>query len=67
MSLDEIIKIEQSKEKSPLAKEIVAKLVHLGFDLKNHNEHSFNRGVNVGETKAYTWVLDWLRKHDEEL
>ena len=64
MELEEIIKIEQEKEKSPLAKEIVARLVRLGAELHNHNEHSFNRGVNVGQTKAYEWVLEQLRKQN---
>ena len=60
VTIDEIIKTEQVKYESPLAKEIVAKLVRLGAELHTHKEYSFNRGVNVGETKAYEWVLKQL-------
>ena len=42
-----------NKERTTLEKYVAAQLFELGADLAGHKEYSFNRGVNVGMTKAY--------------
>ena len=61
MNIEDIIQNAKDREESPLAKEIAAKLVILGYEHSKHNPYSFNAGVNHGESKAYSWVLEQLR------
>ena len=49
-----------SKERTTLEKYVAAQLFELGAELAGHKEYSFNRGVNVGMTKAYEDILEKL-------
>ena len=49
-----------SKERTTLEKYVAAQLFELGDELAGHKEYSFNRGVNVGMTKAYEDILEKL-------
>lgn len=64
MELQEVIEHVRSEYKSELAKDISLKLVLLGAEnikyVKN-GKYSFDHGVNVGQTKALSWVLERLK------
>ena len=64
MDLQEVIEHVRSEYKSELAKDISLKLVLLGAEnikyVKN-GKYSFDHGVNVGQTKALSWVLERLK------
>lgn len=64
MELQEIIEHVRSEHTSELAKDISLKLVLLGAEnikyVKN-GKYSFDHGVNVGQTKALSWVLERLK------
>lgn len=64
MELQEIIEHVRSEYKSELAKDISLKLVLLGAEnikyVKN-GKYSFDHGINVGQTKALSWVLERLK------
>ena len=66
MNINEVIQNAADREKSPLAKEIAKKLVRLGYEFNSYEPYSFSRGINVGESKAYQWVLEQLRKENNE-
>ena len=42
------------------------KLRELGADLINHKPYSFNRGLNVGMTKAYADILEKINARKED-
>lgn len=64
MELQEIIEHVRNEHTSELAKDIAEKLVLLGAEnikyVKN-GKYSFDHGVNVGQTKALSWVLERLK------
>ena len=65
MELQEVIEYERSKYKSELAKQIVEKLVILGYESVKYvkkEKYSFNHGVNVGQSKVLEWVFEELKK-----
>ena len=59
-----IVKVEQPEV--DLENYISNKLRELGADLINHKPYSFNRGLNVGKTKAYEDILGRLNTRKEE-
>ena len=59
-----IVKVEQPD--MDLENYISNKLHELGADLINHKPYSFNRGLNVGKTKAYEDILGRLNTRKEE-
>ena len=68
MKLQEVIDYARGRYKTDLEKQIAEKLVRLGAEsLKYVREGrwSFNHGVNVGKTKALTWVLEQLKAQNE--
>ena len=52
--------MKQGQTEVDLKNYISGKLRELGADLINHKPYSFNRGLNVGNTKAYHDILDRL-------
>ncbi len=63
MELQEVIDYARNEHKSDLAKQIAEKLVILGAEnikYVKEGKFSFNHGVNVGKTKALSWVLEQL-------
>lgn len=64
MELQEVIEHVRSEHTSELARDIAEKLVLLGTEnikyVKN-GKYSFDHGVNVGQTKALSWVLERLK------
>jgi DNA-binding SARP family transcriptional activator len=68
MELQEVIDYERGKYKTDLEKQIAEKLVRLGAeDVKyvREGKYSFNHGVNVGQSKALSWVLEQLKAQNE--
>lgn len=68
MELQEVIDYARSQYKTDLEKQIAEKLVRLGAeDIKyvKEGKYSFNHGVNVGQTKALSWVLEQLKAQNE--
>lgn len=68
MELQEVIDYERGKYKTDLEKQIAEKLVRLGAeDIKyvKEGKYSFNHGVNVGQSKALSWVLEQLEAQNE--
>ncbi len=64
MELQEVIEHVRSEYKSELAKDISLKLVLLGAENIKYvksGKYSFDHGVNVGQTKALSWVLERLK------
>ena len=64
MELQEVIEHVKGEYKSDLAKQIAEKLVILGAEhikYVKEDKHSFNHGMNVGQTKALSWVLEQLK------
>jgi len=64
MELQEVIEHVKSEHKSNLAKQIAEKLVVLGAESIKYvksGKYSFNHGMNVGQTKALSWVLEQLK------
>ena len=65
MELQEVIEHVKGDYKSGLAKQIAEKLVILGAEnikYVKEGKYSFNHGMNVGQTKALSWVLEQLEK-----
>ena len=68
MELQEVIDYARGQYKTDLEKQIAEKLVRLGAeDVKyvREGKYSFNHGMNVGQTKALSWVLEQLKKEEE--
>lgn len=68
MELQEVIDYTRNEHKSDLEKQIAEKLVRLGAeDVKyvREGKYSFNHGVNVGQSKALSWVLEQLEAQNE--
>lgn len=68
MKLQEVIDYERNKYKTDLEKQIAEKLVRLGAeDVKyvREGKYSFNHGMNVGQSKALSWVLEQLEAQNE--
>ena len=64
MELKEVIEHVKGEYKSDLTKQIAEKLVILGAEhikYVKEGKHSFNHGMNVGQTKALSWVLEQLK------
>ena len=65
MELQEVIEHVKCEHKSNLAKQIAEKLVVLGAESIKYvksGKYSFNHGMNVGQTKALSWVLEQLKE-----
>ena len=65
MELQEVIEHVKGEHKSNLAKQIAEKLVVLGAESIKYvksGKYSFNHGMNVGQTKALSWVLEQLKE-----
>lgn len=65
MEIQEVLEHVKNEHKSHLAKQIAEKLVILGHENINYikdGKYSFNHGINVGQTKALSWVLEELKK-----
>lgn len=58
--------LQQEQPEVDLENYISNKLRELGADLINHKPYSFNRGLNVGKTKAYEDILGRLNTRKEE-
>ena len=68
MELQEVIDYARSQYKTDLEKQIAEKLVRLGAENVKYamdSKWSFNHGVNVGKTKALSWVLEQLEAQNE--
>ena len=64
MELQDIIDYTKSEYKTDLAKQIAEKLVLLGAENVKYvreGKPSFNHGMNVGQIKALSWVLEQLK------
>ena len=57
--------LQQEQPDVDLENYISNKLRELGADLINHKPYSFNRGLNVGKTKAYEDILGRLNTRKE--
>lgn len=57
--------VEQEQPEVELEEYLSAKLFSLGADLIRHKPYSFNRGVNVGMTKAYDDILQKIKARKE--
>lgn len=69
MELKEVIEHVKGEYKSDLAKQIAEKLVILGAEhikYVKEGKYSFNHGMNVGQTKALSWVLEQLKAQKGE-
>ena len=69
MELQDVIEYARSEYKTDLAKQIAEKLVLLGAEnikYVKEGKYSFNHGMNVGQTKALSWVLEQLKAQKEE-
>jgi len=69
MELQEVIEHVKSEHKSNLAKQIAEKLVVLGAESIKYvksGKYSFNHGMNVGQTKALSLVLEQLKAQKGE-
>ena len=69
MELQDVIDYTKSKYKSDLAKQIAERLVLLGAEHVKYvkeGKHSFNHGMNVGQNKALSWVLEQLKAQKGE-
>jgi hypothetical protein len=69
MELQEVIEHVKGEYKSDLAKQIAEKLVILGAEHVKYvkeGKYSFNCGMNVGQTKALSWVLEQLKAQEGE-
>ena len=58
--------LQQEQPEMDLENYISNKLRELGADLINHKPYSFNRGLNVGKTKAYEDILGRLNTRKEK-
>ena len=68
MELQEVIDYARDQYKTDLEKQIAEKLVRLGAEDVKYamdSKWSFNHGVNVGKTKALSWVLEQLKAQNE--
>jgi len=64
MELQDVIDHARSKYKTDLEKQIAEKLVVLGAENAKYvreGKYSFSRGMNVGQCKALSWVLEQLK------
>ncbi len=73
MELQEVIDSVRNEYKSDLAKQIAEKIAEKLALLYAENikyvkegKHSFNHGMNVGQTKALSWVLEQLKEQEGE-
>jgi len=69
MELQDVIDYTKSQYKTDLAKQIAEKLVLLGAENVKYvreGKHSFNHGMNVGQIKALSWVLEQLKAQKGE-
>ena len=69
MELQEVIYHVRNEHKSDLAKQIAEKLVILGAEnikYVKEGKYSFNHGMNVGQSKALSWVLEQLKAQKGE-
>ena len=69
MELQEVIGHVRNEYKSDLAKQIAEKLVLLGAENIKYvkkGKYSFNHGMNVGQSKALSWVLEQLKAQKGE-
>ena len=69
MELKEVIDHARNEQKSELAKQIAEKLVILGSESIKYvkeGKYSFNHGKNVGQSKAFSWVLEQLKAKEVE-
>jgi hypothetical protein len=67
MELQEVIEHVKGEYKSDLEKQIAEKLVILRAEYIKYvkeGKYSFNHGLNVGQTKALSWVLEQLKKNE---
>lgn len=67
MELQDVIEYARSEYKTDLAKQIAEKLVVLGAEnvkYVRNGKYSFNHGMNVGQTKALSWVLEQLKEQE---
>jgi DNA-binding SARP family transcriptional activator len=68
MELQEVIDYARDQYKTDLEKQIAEKLVRLGAENVKYvreGKYSFNHGVNVGQCKALSWVLEQLKAQNE--
>ena len=68
MELQEVIDYARSQYKTDLEKQIAEKIVRLGAEGVKYvieGKFSFNHGVNVGQLKALSWVLEQLKAQNE--
>lgn len=68
MELQEVIDYARDQHKTDLEKQIAEKLVILGAEnikYVKEGKYSFNHGVNVGQSKALSWVLEQLEAQNE--
>ena len=64
MELQDVIEHVKSEYESDLAKQIAEKLVILGAERIKYvkeGKYSFNHGMNAGQIKALSWVLEQLK------
>ena len=69
MELKEVIDHVRNEHNSYLAKQIAEKLVLLGAEnikYVKEGKYSFNHGMNVGQSKALSWVLEQLKAQKGE-
>lgn len=69
MELQDVIDLARNEHKSDLAKQIAERLVLLGAENVKYvreGRKSFNHGMNVGQIKALSWVLEQLKTQKGE-
>ena len=65
MELQDVINYARTKHNTDLEKQIAEKLVVLGAESIKYvksGKYSFNHGMNVGQSKALSWVLKKFNK-----
>ena len=69
MELQDVINYTRTKHNTDLEKQIAEKLVVLGAESIKYvksGKYSFNHGMNVGQSKALSWVLNQLKAQKGE-
>lgn len=69
MELQDVINYARTKHNTDLEKQIAEKLVVLGAESIKYvksGKYSFNHGMNVGQSKALSWVLEQLKTQKGE-
>jgi hypothetical protein len=64
MKLQEVVNHVRNEHKPSLAQQIAEKLVLLGAEnikYVKEGKYSFNYGMNVGQIKSLSWVLEQLK------